>query len=101
MFETPVLGTETKRLKLIFLIGYPSLCLLTELSKNQPNKMEMTHLVPFYHLTVNDYVYLQAAGEEVDKSWKDMVDQLEVGCQCADSTVVPLLSDTVCSFSTC
>ena len=25
-------------------------------------------------------VYLQAAGEEVDKSWRDMVDELEVGC---------------------
>ena len=27
-----------------------------------------------------DYVYLQATGEEVDQSWREMVDQLEVGC---------------------
>ena len=31
-------------------------------------------------VTISDYVYLQATGEEVDKSWRDMVDQLEVGC---------------------
>ena len=52
-------------------------------------------------LTISDYVYLQATGEEVDKSWRNMVDELQVGCQCADSTVLLLLLDSICSFNTC
>ena len=47
-------------------------------------------------MTISGCVYLQATGEEVDKSWRDMVDELEVGCQCADSTVV--LTKTNCSY---
>ena len=46
-------------------------------------------------MTISGCVYLQATGEEVDKSWRNMVDELEVGCQCADSTVV--LTKTSCS----